>query len=496
MFAIDGRLVLSAPLGCNQYGTVTLDFSGATSDVLAPDPKELKPPVIIGNALVGQTLVSNVVSGSTRGRHTCAAGRTARPTAPGSVYRAIVPRVSVFTPSHRTEFQTFGAWEWVLVLNSGAIWTAPDDPRVRIHRADAITGVGALKRRACELAGGEILVELDHDDILASTAIEDVVAAFDARPDVGFVYSDFAQVTLDGRRDDSRFDQSYGWEYEEAEVDGLGVLKCNSMEPTPHNLGYIWYAPNHVRAFRRSAYELAGGYDPARDILDDQDLMSRLFRQVEFLRIPRCLYLQRIHGENTQRDSELNPRIQRETVVLYERDIQPNVLAWARRRGLQAIDMGAAHRKEPGYLGLDQYERHGVDIVANVASGIPLPDHSVGVIRAVDFLEHIPDKVAIFNELYRVLAHGGMLLSITPSTDGRGAYQDPTHVAFYNENSFWYYTDRQYAAFVPQIRCRFQVSRLSTYFPSDWHREHDIPYVGANLIAIKEGPRQGGHLLI
>ena len=34
-----------------------------------------------------------------------------------------------------------------------------------------------------------------------------------------------------------------------------------------------------------------------------------------------------------------------------------------------------------------------------------------------------------------------MLLSLTPSTDGRGAYQDPTHVAFYNENSFWYYTN-------------------------------------------------------
>ena len=75
-----------------------------------------------------------------------------------------------------------------------------------------------------------------------------------------------------------------------------------------------------------------------------------------------------------------------------------------------------------------------------------------------------------------------MLLSMTPSTDGRGAFQDPTHVAFYNQNSFWYFTERQYAAFVPQIQCRFQVSRLSTYSPSEWHREHDIPYVAANLV--------------
>jgi hypothetical protein len=89
-----------------------------------------------------------------------------------------------------------------------------------------------------------------------------------------------------------------------------------------------------------------------------------------------------------------------------------------------------------------------------------------------------------------------MLFTSTPSTDGRGAFQDPSHVAFYNENSFWYFTDRQYADFVPQINCRFQVSRLVTTFLSDWHREHNISYVNANLIAIKDGPRQGGPLTI
>jgi hypothetical protein len=95
-----------------------------------------------------------------------------------------------------------------------------------------------------------------------------------------------------------------------------------------------------------------------------------------------------------------------------------------------------------------------------------------------------------------VLAHGGLLLSMTPSTDGRGAFLGPDPRGLYNQNSFWYFTQRQYAAFVPQIECRFQLSRLSTYFLTDWHREHDIPYVGANLVAIKDGARQGGFLLI
>ena len=415
-------------------------------------------------------------------------------------------KVSVFTPSHRPQFldecyaalarQTLHDWEWVVVLNSGALWVPPADPRVHLHRADMLTGVGAVKRRACELAHGELLVEYDHDDLLASDALAQITEAFDANPDVGFVYSDFAQITGDGSRDDTRFDQAHGWEYRETTVDGHEVLQCDAFEPTPHNVSYIWYAPNHVRAFRRAVYEAAGGYDVNRDILDDQDLMSRLYQQSEFLHLAKCLYLQRMHGANTQVDVAINPRIQQETLTLYQRDIHANALAWAARHGLLAVDLGAAHAKPPGYLGLDQYERAGVDIVADVSDGIPLSDNSVGVIRAVDFLEHIPDKIAIFNELYRVLAHGGILLSMTPSTDGRGAYQDPTHVAFYNENSFWYFTQQQYAAYVPQVTCRFQASRLSTYFPSEWHQQHNIAYVEANLLAIKEGPRQGGYLLI
>lgn len=31
---------------------------------------------------------------------------------------------------------------------------------------------------------------------------------------------------------------------------------------------------------------------------------------------------------------------------------------------------------------------------------------------------------------------------------------------------------------------------------TDWHCEHDIPYVGASLVAIKDGAQRGGFLLI
>lgn len=178
------------------------------------------------------------------------------------------------------------------------------------------------------------------------------------------------------------------------------------MAPTPHNVSYIWYAPNHVRAFRKDIYEKVGGYDATRTVLDDQDLMCRLFQAGDFHHIPRCLYLQRIHPANTQRDPEINAHIQRETVALYDKYVEANALAWTRRRGLFALDLGAAHRKPPGYLGVDQHPGEGVDIVATLPGKLDLPDGSVGLLRAVDFLEHVPAKVPLINELYRLLAPG------------------------------------------------------------------------------------------
>ncbi|MEV7981763.1 glycosyltransferase [Streptomyces sp. NPDC086519] len=417
------------------------------------------------------------------------------------------PKFSVFTPSHRPRFldeclttlqaQTRSDWEWIVLLNSGARWR-PEHPdeRVRVEIADDIRGVGAAKRRTCELARGEILVELDHDDLLAKDCLAELAKAFDENPDIVFAYSNTAQITEDGSRDDTRFNEAHGWQYEEVDVDGRRFLQSVAMAPTPHNVSYIWYAPNHVRAFRRDTYEQVGGYDATRTVLDDQDLMCRLFQAGDFHRIPRCLYLQRLHPDNTQRDSEINAHIQRETVALYDKYIEANALAWTRRRGLLALDLGAAHRKPPGYLGVDQRPMDGVDIVARLPEPLDLPDDSVGVLRAVDFLEHVPEKIPLINELYRLLAPGGMLLTFTPSSDGRGAYQDPTHVAYYNENSFWYYTNNQYRAFVPEIQARFQSSRMVTCYPTDWHSRNQISYVVANLIAMKDGAERCGGLLL
>jgi len=410
--------------------------------------------------------------------------------------------ISVFTPSHDPKYldeayeslknQTYEAWEWVVLMNGDAKWNRPDyDDRVKIFYAKPENNgiVGALKNQAVELCIGEILVELDHDDILLPSALEEVSKAFKENPEASFVYSDFAQMTEDGKPDMKMFNPEYGWNYYQDNEWNV----CAGMEPTPHNVSFIWYAPNHLRAFTKKAYELSGGYDSSMKVLDDQNLMAKLYLQGKFVHIKKNLYLQRVHSNNTQSQSDINAFIQQETVRMHGRSIQPLVLKWAEDNGLLALDLGGAHNPAPGYKTIDMHAP--ADYLGDVFDVLEsMEDNSVGVIRAVDFLEHIPDKVRIWNEMYRVLAHNGMILSLTPSTDGRGAFQDPTHNSFYNENSFWYFADENYRRFVPELKMDFQVSDLYTYFPSEWHREHNIPYVNANLIAIKGGERNGGRL--
>jgi len=146
------------------------------------------------------------------------------------------------------------------------------------------------------------------------------------------------------------------------------------------------------------------------------------------------------------------------------------------------IDLGAKHGKPVGFIGIDL---SGTNITADLNKKWPFKDNSVGLIRANDIIEHLKDPVNTMNEAYRVLVDGGWLLIEVPSTDGRGAYQDPSHVSKWNSNSFWYYTDKKYAKYVPTIKCRFQVQRILNYNPTKFHKQNYICYTRTHLTAIK-----------
>lgn len=383
--------------------------------------------------------------------------------------------ISIYTPTHNPKYlldcylslssQTFKDWEWVILANGKADIAeieqiVGNDSRVNIQYAPQAKGIGELKSMAVSIAKYDYLLELDHDDILREDALERVVEAFERG---GFVFSAFAQINEDKSPNKDRFDDVYGWKdkitefaYTSDLLQG-NFLKFGAFSDHPHNYARIYSQPNHLRAFTREAYDKAGGYDKEMVILDDQDLISRLYKVTNFVYIDEPLYFQRVHANNSQKS--YTKEIPELCETLYVKHIQEMMEKWSKDNNLNLVDLGGGFRGEKGYTTIDL---HDADITADLNKGIPLPDNSVGVVRAVDFLEHIPDKIGIINEIYRVLAVGGMLISLTPSTDGWGAFSDPTHVAYYNERSFWYYTRKAQRDFVPQIKAKFHTGILRT----------------------------------
>ena len=103
------------------------------------------------------------------------------------------------------------------------------------------------------------------------------------------------------------------------------------------------------------------------------------------------------------------------------------------------IDLGCGTSKPYGFVGVDVSPGSGVDIVADLSKRFPFEDNSVDEVRAHDVIEHLQDRIHTMNEIWRICKPGAKVDIRVPSTDGRGAFQDPTHISFWNINSFLYY---------------------------------------------------------
>ncbi len=271
---------------------------------------------------------------------------------------------------------------------------------------------------------------------------------------------------------------------------GRELVEHVAFEASPASLRDILWAPNHVRAWRAHDYWRLRGHDEALEVGDDHDLCCRMYLATRCARIDRGLYLYREHAENTYQ--ERLARIRAQSDANQVKYFVPMVSRWADLRGLPKIDLGGRFGCPEGWMAVDR--RPPAAIVADLRERWPFEDSSVGAIRAADVLEHLPDKMHVMDELHRVLVPGGFVIVSSPSTDGRGAWQDPTHVSGWNENSFWYWTEKRFAAYIDRPAL-FQRFRCFTWFPSDWHRQHQIPYVAFEGAARKDGgPRYPGLL--
>jgi hypothetical protein len=343
------------------------------------------------------------------------------------------------------------------------------DGRVKIFRYEQGNNiVGALKRYACEKCTGDILVELDHDDILLPTCLEEVNNVFQNNENVDFVYSDAASVHQDWTSE--IWSEVYGWKYEEIEYDGHKILSAIAPEPDIQSISRIWFAPNHVRAWKRDFYFKIGGHDKTMQISDDQDLMLRTYIHGKMYHIPKCLYIYWIDGNNTW--IKYSENIQVEQWKCYDKYIYEASEKWSKENNL--INLNLSEFDVPsGYKVLTP---------GNAKNKFKeYQDNSVGIIRSIDTLKNFDNAIDIMNECWRVLTHGGFFFIEVPSTDGKGAWCDPTHKTYWNDRSFKYYTEVGLRSYIePECYCRFLNIRVDNILKYD-----NVPYVRAHLIAIK-----------
>jgi glycosyltransferase involved in cell wall biosynthesis len=412
-------------------------------------------------------------------------------------------KFSIITPTHLKNAwltdlydslvkQTHSDWEWIIYLNGGA--TAVDvpnsiraDERVRLIVDNSNNKcVGYNKNRAFKCGSGDVLVEVDHDDILTPDCLEELQKAFESDSNIGFVFSDDAIYHM--KEEPLPYNPIYGWTSYRYNWQDKNLLAHNCFEPSSRSMSFIWYAPDHVRAWRSDVYNEIGGHNPELDICDDHELMIRTYlHHTKMHHIPKVLYIYRVTGDNTW--LERNAAIQTKTVELFRKYAWDLACKDARDNNLHIVELGGGINPKAGCnINIDMEDGN---MKWDLNDGIPLPDNSVGVIWASHIIEHLHDKQKIMSEIHRVLVDGGWAFIQVPSTDGRGAWQDPTHVSFWNENSFWYYTRKNMADFIRNKDIKFQEFKLDTFW---W--ENNIAITDAWLVAVKSNARRPHSLMI
>lgn len=252
--------------------------------------------------------------------------------------RPEMPLVSVFTPLYRTgtrflrplhslREQTYANWEWILWDDSDddgetARMVRPyaeNDHRIRLICPDRHSGrIGEVKYNACALSRGALLAELDHDDALTPDALQHLVAAAKEFPEAGFFYSDFAEVDRD--LNPLRYPEGWGFglgTYNIASYKGRDVAVAVVPGVSPKVIRHLVAAPNHLRAWRRSAYFAIGGHNRDLHVADDFELLIRTFLATAMVRIPRLGYIQ--FQDNASAQRVRNQDIQRHVRTLRER---------------------------------------------------------------------------------------------------------------------------------------------------------------------------------
>ncbi|MGQ9896256.1 MAG: glycosyltransferase family 2 protein [Acidobacteriota bacterium] len=165
--------------------------------------------------------------------------------------------------------------------------TARSDSRVRLVYRPVRGHIAAASNSALELATGDFITFLDHDDVLPEHALACLAVALDEQPETDVIYSDEDQLDAHGRRFAPHFKPQWSPEL---------LRSCH----------YI----SHLVAYRATTVRAVGGFRLGLDGAQDYDLCLRITAQTSPARIrhlPHVLYHWRVTAGSTAERQEAKP---------------------------------------------------------------------------------------------------------------------------------------------------------------------------------------------
>jgi len=133
------------------------------------------------------------------------------------------------------------------------------------------------------------------------------------------------------------------------------------------------------------------------------------------------------------------------------------------------LDIGCGKNKQKNYIGIDIGPNSDADCILDIEKErLPFDDESVDGIYTSHTLEHISDIIYVMNEFWRVLKWGSLLQIHVPHMRCDLAWQDPTHVRYFNEQSWKFFCGEYVAKHQLQygINCCFRQTEIELSRPT------------------------------
>lgn len=223
-----------------------------------------------------------------------------------------------------------------------------NDARIKEVEIPENKGISQNTNRAMEIASGEWIGLLDHDDLLAPNALYEIAKAVNEHPDAEVIYTDEDKVTTDLKE---HFQPHLKPDF------NLDLLRSNN---------YIC----HFFVASRDLIKRVGGFRPEFNGAQDYDLILRCTEQAkQIVHIPKILYHWRVHKASTAD----NPASKMYAFDAGKRAIEEHLIRCRTKGTVQ-------HTKDLGFYRV-KYEICGEPLVSII---IPNKDQSEALKKCLD----------------------------------------------------------------------------------------------------------------